>query len=205
MMTPSRAFELAAREGIEPTWEVALFFPSQGNWSEEEYLMLDPGRHVEFSCGHLELQPMPDARHQDIAFFLTARLEALAAGSGRRAKIAPFPMRVWEGQYREPDVLYMSAANLGRCHEKFWDRADLVIEVLSEGNRDHDLTRKRHEYARAGIPEYWIVDPARRTITVLVLSGAEYAERATGTDGARVASATLPGFEVDVTEALDAA
>ena len=45
------------------------------------------------------------------------------------------------------------------------------MEVVSDKNRPHDIKKKRIEYAKAGIPEYWIVDPKKETITVLVLKG----------------------------------
>jgi Uma2 family endonuclease len=46
---------------------------------------------------------------------------------------------------------------------------DLVIEVHSPSNRGHDLLTKRSLYARAGVREYWIVDPDARTIELLAL------------------------------------
>lgn len=46
---------------------------------------------------------------------------------------------------------------------------DLLIEVLSPANRGHDLLTKRALYARAGVREYWIVDPASRAVEILAL------------------------------------
>ena len=45
----------------------------------------------------------------------------------------------------------------------------LAIEVLSPSNAKHDLVLKRYEYAAAGIPRYWIVDPRERCIIVLTI------------------------------------
>jgi len=45
----------------------------------------------------------------------------------------------------------------------------LVVEVLAPGNAGIDLVQKRHDYAAAGIPRYWIVDPRDNTVTVLAL------------------------------------
>lgn len=46
----------------------------------------------------------------------------------------------------------------------------LVVEVLSSSNARYDLVVKRDEYAIAGIPLYWLVDPKKQTLTVLELA-----------------------------------
>ena len=46
---------------------------------------------------------------------------------------------------------------------------DLLVEVLSPSNRGDDLLKKRALYARAGVREYWIVDPTNRTVEILTL------------------------------------
>ncbi|MEZ4835246.1 MAG: Uma2 family endonuclease [Caldilineaceae bacterium] len=52
---------------------------------------------------------------------------------------------------------------------------DLVIEVLSPSNWRDDRNVKFDAYARAGVPEYWIVDPMGETVEVFVLDGDAYA------------------------------
>ena len=61
---------------------------------------------------------------------------------------------------------------------------DLVVEVISPSNRAHDVRRKRVLYARAGIREYWLIDPQRRSLEILALDGDAYAVAsfATGED-----------------------
>jgi Uma2 family endonuclease len=46
---------------------------------------------------------------------------------------------------------------------------DLVVEVLSPSNRDHDLLTKRALYGIAGVRESWLVDPEARTLEILTL------------------------------------
>lgn len=58
-----------------------------------------------------------------------------------------------------------------RRQNRFWLGADLVVEVVSEDDPERDTKVKRADYASAGIPEYWIVNPLDNTITVLVLEG----------------------------------
>ena len=102
-MTP-KVKDLASREGRRPTWEMALIYPDQGGWTVDDYLRLDIGRHVEFSSGTVEFQPMPDERHRAIVFFLVQALKAYASAHGGKATMAPFPLRLWEEKFREPDV-----------------------------------------------------------------------------------------------------
>ena len=87
---------------------------------------------------------------------------------------------------------------------RFWSGADLVGEVVSPDDPGRDLVRKRQEYARAGIPEYWIVDPMAQHIIVLQLVGSTYREHGVFTRGTQATSALLPGFTVAVDTILDA-
>jgi Uma2 family endonuclease len=81
--------------------------------------------------------------------------------------------------YFLPDVMVVRRDAIRRGRDCF-DPADvpLVIEVLSPSNRGNDLIIKRHYYAAGGIPQYWIVDPERGTLTVLTLEGDSYQDRA---------------------------
>jgi Uma2 family endonuclease len=63
---------------------------------------------------------------------------------------------------------------------------------------------QRRDYAQAGIPEYWIVNPQTDTITVLRLEGTKYAEHGVFGRGAAATSALLANFEVDVDAVFDA-
>ncbi|NJM40309.1 MAG: Uma2 family endonuclease [Anaerolineae bacterium] len=99
-------------------------------------------------------------------------------------------------------ISFMRKENDHRRHNDFWEGADLVMEVLSS-NREHDLVTKRKEYAEAGIPEYWIIDPQLRTITVLTLANKQYVEHGTFAEGAIAQSVLLSGFEVTVAEVFN--
>jgi Uma2 family endonuclease len=185
----------------EPEWEVARLFPARGAWSEEEYLDLETNHLVEFSDGRLEVLPMPTESHQDIVRFLFQALWAHVQARGLgKVLFAALPVRLWRGKFREPDVLFMRAENAHRRHEKFWAGADLVMEVVSADPKDRkrDLVTKRREYARAGIAEYWIVDPAEQRIQVLTLAGQNYQVHGDFGSGDEATSLLLPGFCVSV-------
>ena len=77
-----------------------------------------------------------------------------------------------------------------------------MIEVLSAGstNRDRDLVSKRSDDAKAGIPEYRIVDPDQSRVTVLSLNNADYVVHGEFDPGSTATSVFLSEFSVDVAE-----
>jgi Uma2 family endonuclease len=102
--------------------------------------------------------------------------------------------------------MYFEARRIRDAEEKPLDGADLVMEVVSPGNknRERDLGIKRREYAKAKIPEYWIVDPETKTITVLTLSGRTYKVHGEFKHGMDATSKLLKGFKVAVADAFAA-
>jgi Uma2 family endonuclease len=77
----------------------------------------------------------------------------------------------------QPDVVFVSAARLGICTDRIWGPPDLVIEVLSAGNRRHDCEVKVGWYRQYGVRECWLVDSIARTIAVIDLTGPTDASR----------------------------
>jgi Uma2 family endonuclease len=163
----------------QPVWDLAYLFPSQGAWSDEDFLALESTRLIELSDGEIEVLPMPTEEHQTIVLFLYALLRSFVEPRKLgKVLIAPFPVLLWENKYREPDLMFMLRKHARRRTNRFWRGADLVMEVVSRSRKDRgrDLRIKRAEYARAGIPEYWIVDLAAQSITVLALEDGVYTE-----------------------------
>jgi len=182
-----------------PAWEIATLFPNQGQWGEADYLRLGTNHLVEFSDGFVEVLPVPKTSHQLIVQFLHNLLFPFVTGKGLGTVLfAPLKVRLREGKYREPDIVFMLTDHSHRILEDYWEGADLVMEVVSEDDPDRDLVVKRREYAEAGIAEYWIVDPRTERITVLTLEGREYRMLGEHGPGGHAASAALRGFEVDV-------
>jgi Uma2 family endonuclease len=193
------------RSNGQPTWEIALLYPEQGEWSVEEYLDLPTNRLVDYAEGRLEFLPMPTTLHQWITGFLYRALEAFASAHQLGLALpAPLRVQLWPRKFREPDGVFLRAIHRHRAGNEFWDGADLVIDVLSDTPEDRrrDLVTKRREYARAAIPEYWIVDPQQKLIRVLRLKGKKYVVHGSFKAGRMAQSHLLPGFAVDVAEAL---
>ena len=112
-------------------------------------------------------------------------------------------LRIRDGKFREPDLLLATDADDPGCRNDYWLGADLVVEVISPDNPDRDLIDKRMDYAGAGIPGYWIVNPVADTVTVLILSDGEYGEHGVFRPEEQANSPSLPGFSVDVKRMFD--
>jgi Uma2 family endonuclease len=177
-----------------------------GTWTEEQYLRLTDrtNRLIEFVNGSIEVLPMPTDKHQSILLFLAFALHSFLQPLGGKVQIAALRLLLPGGTYREPDLLVLLDANDPRRQNAGWLGADLVIEIVSPDDPKRDKVEKRVDYARAGIPEYWIIDPQDETITVLRLEGNEYAEHGAFQRGETATSCLLEGFAVDVNATLDA-
>jgi len=195
-------------EGIvpgEPTWDVTRLFPAQGSWTEQDYLDLNTNQLVEFSHGFVEFLPMPTIFHQRILKFLFNALQAFVTAQNLgEVLFRGVRVQLWPGKYREPDVVFLRAEHADRVTVDYWEGTDLVMEVVSgsDDDRRRDLKQKREEYALAGIPEYWIVDPELDQITLLTLDGTSYAVHGEFSRGEQATSKLLPSFAVDVSAAL---
>jgi len=202
--------KLATRLKVEPsdpdpTWDVVRLFPAQGCWSEADYFALDTNQLVEYADGFVEFLPMPTIYHQLIMQFIYRALNSFVeARKLGLVVLAGYKVHLREAKFRLPDILFIKTEHASWITKQFCECADLVMEVVSEHNRPHDIETKRLEYAEAGIPEYWIVDPEEETITVLALDSERkvYAEHGRFSKGTRATSKLLPEFSVDVTTAI---
>ena len=178
----------------------------QGLWSDAQYLRLtgQTNRLLEFTDGVIEVLPMPTRSHQAISRWLFLALLAFVQGVGGTVFYAPLRVQVRPGKFREPDLLVLRDENDPRSQEAFWLGADLVVEIVSPDDPERDTVEKVADYAEAGIPEYWIVNPLDETIAVLRLDGAQYLTHGVFGRGAQAHSALLAGFDVLVDAVLDA-
>jgi Uma2 family endonuclease len=180
--------------------------PRQGEWTETQYLALtDPiQRHIEFTDGVIEVLPMPTDKHQGILEFLYLVFRAFLLPRGGKVRMATLRLQLRLGLFRCPDLLMLRDAKDRRRQDRYWTGADVVLEVVSKDNPRRDLIQKKREYAAAGFPEYWIVNPLNETIIVYVLEGKRYKRHGLFRRGQTATSATLADFSVDVNAVFDA-
>jgi Uma2 family endonuclease len=140
--------------------------PARRPASYEDYLALpDDGAIVEWANGEIFHHMPPGPDHQRISSILETLLRLYV----KRLSLgevfdAPFEVKLWpDGPSREPDALFISHERLPSLTSKRFEGApDLVIEVISPTSVTIDRVDKYLEYERAGVREYWIIDPRPR-------------------------------------------
>ncbi|MCS7197421.1 MAG: Uma2 family endonuclease [Candidatus Bipolaricaulota bacterium] len=184
----------AKRKPREHAAVIAELFPPQGQWTERDYFALpDTNRYMELSEGRLILPPHPTRSHQVAVEELYLRLRAFVRERDLgEVHIAPLPVRLWPGKIREPDIFFITKEHADRIGEQACGVPDLIVEVLSPATRETDRGEKFFEYAKAGVREYWLVDPEKRSIEVYTLRGQVYEPLTLS--GERACSRLLEGF-----------
>ena len=168
----------------------------------EDYLMLDEAgafsdyRKTELIEGeilYMNAQHRPHARIKSKLFRAIAdALDAL--GNGWEA-IVEGSIAIPPYNSPEPDIVVTSAPE-GKGLIPL-ESVKLIVEV-ADATLQSDLTRKRSVYARAGVPEYWVVDVTGRVIHQMwAPEGEAYAERRLGAFGEQIQAATIEGLAAD--------
>ncbi len=111
------------------------------------------------------------------------------------------------GDTVEPDVSFVSAEQLAAGPRPVPGQflgvvPTLVIEILSPSTSRRDRTEKKAVYERNGVAEYWIVDPAKHTVTVFALRRRRYGHARPITRG-QIPSRALPRLRVTVERLFD--
>ncbi|HLQ28725.1 MAG TPA: Uma2 family endonuclease [Ktedonobacteraceae bacterium] len=151
--------------------------PPQGSWTYDDYAALpDDGNRYEIVNGVLIMAPAPSPEHQSIAvriaYYMFPHIDLAGIG---KLFTAPIDVDLGPKNVFQPDIVVMLNNHLDRVQEKkIVGAPDLVVEIASPSTAAYDRLTKYEKYAHAGITEYWIVKPTRRTVEVLVLEGEEY-------------------------------
>jgi len=135
--------------------------PAKRKMTYEEFLAwADEDTLAEWVDGEVVMTSPASQKHQLIANFLERLLGLYVEQQGLGMVLsAPFQMKL-PGSGREPDLIFVAAQHVDRLRRTYLDGpADLVVEVLSPESAGRDRGEKFYEYARGGVPEYWLIDP----------------------------------------------
>lgn len=170
--------------------------------AEEYFELPDDGYRYELIDGVVCMSPSPMPKHQEIITHI-----AVEIGTFLRAHklgkvyveidvVCGKTRRGGDLVYR-PDVVYVQKERVPRGNKaRIAAPVDLIVEVISPDSRRYDSATKKVDYERAGVEEYWLLDPELENATFLRLRDGRYQEIAA--TGDVFESEAIPGFCLDL-------
>ena len=172
----------AAREdGVKTRWGIP--YKEQGSYTAEDYYMIPDEYRVELIEGVIYEISSPDAVHQEIVGDIYTELKQYIHSKGGRCRAYTAPLDVRFIPQRpdnkdtilQPDILVVCPESKGVFRKgRVLGAPDLVIEITSPSSFRRDSMIKLHAYEKAGVREYWIVDPWNRRVVVYDFSSDIY-------------------------------
>jgi len=174
-------------------------------WTADEAAALpDDGNRYEVIAGALWPMTGTNTAHMLVVLNLVESLRPYLRAIGGRLGLAPVNVWLPTGDLVQPDVHVTLPDGMGAWTKRGVEGApDIAIEVLSPSNRRHDTITKRRAYARAGIRQYWLVDPEVGSIEVLSLDDGSYVSANFFAEEDAVTSDLLPGWSLSVQAVFD--
>lgn len=181
--------------------------PARKRCTYADVLTWDESERIELIYGDPVMMSPPSRSHQEISGALFSKLYNYLLGKKCNVYHAPFGVRLFEREednpfnvdtFVEPDLTVV-------CDPSKLDDAgckgapEMVVEILSPSTQRHDRLTKFNLYQRAGVQEYWIVDPVSRTVSVHLLEDGSYHSPAVYTSDSSVPVSVLEDCTIDLT------
>jgi len=150
-------------------------------WTYKDYKdwELEPGKRVELIYGVVYAMSAPNTQHQLISSLLTAKFFNFLEGKTCKSIAAPYDVRLFykedesDDTVVQPDLIVVcDPEKLGK--EGCRGAPNLVIEILSPSNTAIEMNRKKNLYQKAGVQEFWIVDPEEKQVEINILKDGKY-------------------------------
>ncbi len=140
-------------------------------------LTWDENERIEIIEGEAVMMAAPSSVHQEISMEISRQLANYLDGKKCKVYPAPFDVRLFEKDGDAPtdvDTVVEPDISVVCDRSKIDTRGckgapDLIVEILSPSSLRNDRLIKLRLYQRAGVPEYWIVDPENRTVQVFLM------------------------------------
>jgi Uma2 family endonuclease len=144
----------------------------------EVYKMLPEGTLAELIDGKIYRSPSPVTDHQRIISRLLSKIFIYVEEKGLGdVFVAPFDVYLDEhANAVQPDLIFVSKANAHIIKDHIHGVPDLLIELLSPGNKSHDTVTKKNLYEKFAVQEYWIIDPSSKEAIGYQLVNSHYVE-----------------------------
>jgi len=171
-------------------------------WTYEEYYRLNDDQRYEIIDGNLLMAPAPDTWHQD----WSSEIFLLVATYVKHHKLgklftAPVDVVLDPENTIQPDLVFIATGNLRIIQKRaIFGTPDLLVELISPSSVRRDRYDKKDLYARFGVKEYWIGDPANKSMEILTLKQGAYQLHCSAEITGKLSSLIFPGLEFDLTD-----
>jgi Uma2 family endonuclease len=162
--------------------ELAELKRDESHFTYADMLQWGQDYRAEIIDGALFAAEPPEMYHQDIVTQLLLQIGNFLKGKPAKVFPGPFGVRLFPKEdlsdttVLEPDITVV--CDLSKLDKRGCNGApDLIIEILSPSNTQHDLVDKFNKYLKAGVREYWTVDGDSKTVQVHMLDKLNAAPR----------------------------
>lgn len=150
-------------------YQVSPMKKQQGEYTIEDYYALPDDKRVELIDGVIYDMGAPSFVHQQIAGVIYAQILAYIAGKKGKCipLIAPVDVRLDcdDRTMVQPDVGIL--CDLDKIRQwGIMGAPDFILEVISPSTKGKDMLIKLTKYQKAGVKEYWIIDPKQKKLFV---------------------------------------
>ena len=142
----------------------------------DDIYALPEGQRAELIDGRMYMMAPPNTIHQNLVSEFTITIGNYIRSKGGNCKVFPAPFAVFlnkdDQNYVEPDISVI--CDKDKLNEKGYNGApDWIIEIVSPSTSRIDYGVKLFKYRTAGVREYWIVNPMKKTVTVFDMENEE--------------------------------
>ena len=166
----------------------------------DDYLKWEGPERYQLINGEVFMMASPSVGHQSMTRELLLQFGNWLRGKPCQVFAAPLDVRLFpeddnsDDTVVQPDLLVVCDTNkLGKGSVN--GPPDLVIEIVSPSNTNHEMFVKFQVYLESGVREYWVIDPRTKKIQVHVYENGHYLSTVYK-ENARIPVAVLPGLAI---------
>jgi Uma2 family endonuclease len=140
------------------------------------YKLLPEGTPIQLINNRLYMSPAPRFIHFDVVKKIFKQLEEIVTNNNLGiVAFAPVDVYLGVNNAVQPDVFFIANEN-AHCikDDGVHGAPDIIVEVLSPGNKNNDLIKKKHQYEKYRVKEYFIVDADDKTVVTYYLKNNKY-------------------------------
>lgn len=187
--------------------------PEKDHYTYEDLMNWEGPERYELIDGEVYLLASPSPVHQIVLGEIYRQIATYLLGKKCRAFMAPFDVNLFSSKKKwnyqadtiiQPDLSIICDRDKIDPNHGCKGAPDMVLEVVSPSSQRYDRLVKLNLYQRAGIKEYWLVDPANRIVTVYAYENGSYKLIEVAGEGDSLKVKVLDNCYVDLSRVFEA-